>query len=103
MPTGRKSRAAISPRSARRAPASRSRLGGTSRHLLSKKGAQSDPQNRAQSHELVGPHGSLPVEDAPQALAVDPHAAGELHHADAAFPTRLLHPGGYEAKMGLRR
>ena len=103
MPTGRKSRAAISSRSARRAPASRSRLGGTSRHLLSKKGAQSDPQNRAQPHELVGPHGALPVEDAPEPFAVDADAAGELRHADAAFPARLLHPRCYEAEMGPRR
>ena len=65
--------------------------------------AQSDPQLHAQPHELVGPHGALAVEDAPEPFAVDANAARELGHADAALPARLLHPGGYEAEMGPRR
>ena len=64
-----------------------------------KEAAQPDPQLHAQPHELVGPHGALPVEHPPQALAVDPYAAGELRHADAAFPARLLHPRCYEVDV----
>lgn len=40
----------------------------------------------AQPHELVGAHGALPVEDAPQALPVDAHTPGELGDGDAAAP-----------------
>ena len=61
--------------------------------------AQSDPQLHAQPHELVGPHGPLPVEHPPQAFAVDAYAARELGHADASLPARLLHPRGYEVDV----
>ena len=53
-----------------------------------------DPQAEegAQLDELVGPHGALAVEDAPEPFAFDADAPRELGNADPAMGARLLQP-----------
>ena len=76
-------------------PAGAARLAGGA----GKEAAKPDSQLHAQPHELVGPHGALAIEDAPEPFAVNADAAGELRHADAALPARLFHPGSYEVDV----
>ena len=42
------------------------------------------------------PIDAIAVEDAPEPLAVDPHAAGKLSDGNASLEARLFHPGGYK-------
>ena len=54
-------------------------------HLRADEGSGVYPERHAEGEELVDPHLPFPVEDAPEPLAVDADAPGELGDADTAL------------------